>query len=438
MTPASPGTFQPAPAPLPLPSAHHAERLYAVVAALSETLSAEQVGAVVVREGVAALAADRGVLALLREGEERLEIVSSVGYPAGVFDQDAGLRLDSGRPMAEVARTGRPTWLETPQQAVREYPALAPILQRSQSNALASVPLTADGRILGVLGVSYDAPHTFDAAERGFFYALASQCAQALERARLFAALQEEIKVRDDFLAAASHDLKNPLAAVQGTAQMLERTLARRGDAPPDRLKEGLSNITAAVGQMTSQINELLDVARLRMGRPLPLELRPADLVELAHRITAFHQTSTERHTLRVTSTVPHLVGQWDGLRLERVLSNLLSNAIKYSPDGGEILIQIDLERNTSGNIGGTAVMRVRDSGMGIPAADLPRVFERFQRGANVLGRVEGTGIGLAASRQVVIEHGGSVDVESEEGQGSTFTVRLPLAPPAAPAQSLS
>jgi signal transduction histidine kinase len=115
-------------------------------------------------------------------------------------------------------------------------------------------------------------------------------------------------------------------------------------------------------------------------------------------------------------------------VRLERVLENLLSNAIKYSPEGGSITVAIADEE-----IGGPwAVLTVRDQGLGIPAADLPRVFERFQRARNVEGRIGGTGIGLASARQIVEQHGGTIAAESAEGTGSTFTVRLPLAFPAA------
>ena len=117
------------------------------------------------------------------------------------------------------------------------------------------------------------------------------------------------------------------------------------------------------------------------------------------------------------------LVGEWDVARLERVLGNLLSNAIKYSPNGGEIAVSVRAEA-------GQAVLTVQDRGIGIPPADQPRVFERFERARNAVGRIGGSGIGLATSKQIIEQHGGTIAVESREGQGSTFTVRLPLTPP--------
>ena len=118
------------------------------------------------------------------------------------------------------------------------------------------------------------------------------------------------------------------------------------------------------------------------------------------------------------------LVGKWDVLRLERVIGNLLANAIKYSPNGGEIIVTLSAEQDAQGAWG---KLSVRDTGVGIPADDLPHIFEWFHRGANVKDQIAGSGIGLAGARQIIEQHGGSMGVTSEEGQGSTFTIRLPL-----------
>jgi signal transduction histidine kinase len=125
-----------------------------------------------------------------------------------------------------------------------------------------------------------------------------------------------------------------------------------------------------------------------------------------------------------VETTERELVGVWDPARLGRVLDNLLSNAVKYSPAGGKVTVSVAREQQAGNN---WAVMRVRDQGVGIPAADQPHIFERFRRGANVVGRIAGTGIGLAGASQIVQQHGGSIEVSSQESRGSTFIVRLPL-----------
>jgi PAS domain S-box-containing protein len=237
-------------------------------------------------------------------------------------------------------------------------------------------------------------------------------------------AIKDLERQKDDFLASAAHDLRNPLTSIKGYADLLRRPLARGTLPSAERLGSGLSQIEASAARMATLIDAVMDLAQLQMGRPLELHREPTDLVALARRAVAEQQQIAGEHTLRVTANRRSLVGSWDPVRLERVVQNLLSNAIKYSPDGGEVLVTVAEAR---GGGGAWAVLTVRDRGLGVPAADLPRLFERFHRGANVVGRIPGTGIGLASSRQIVEQHGGSIAVQSRVGRGSTFTIRLPL-----------
>ena len=195
---------------------------------------------------------------------------------------------------------------------------------------------------------------------------------------------------------------------------------------PPDapQLVDGLKRIDGAANEMLRQINTLLDLSRQRAGEPLPLERSATDLAALVEQEVARRQGTSELHRLRVEAPAAPIVGQWDGDRIGRVLTNLLTNAIKYSPEGGEIVVRLAQEAAADGD---WAVLSVADDGVGIPATDLERVFDRFYRGSNVAGKIDGTGIGLAAVRQIVEQHSGTISVESQEGAGATFTVRLPL-----------
>jgi signal transduction histidine kinase len=230
-------------------------------------------------------------------------------------------------------------------------------------------------------------------------------------------------RLQEEFVANVAHDLKNPLATIRGQAQLLRRRLARGEPPDPDRLLTGMAAIDAGAERMVAMIDDLVDVARLRGGQPLELRRQPVDLGELARRAIEEVDRSHERHPIRLVAPEEPVVGLWDGGRLERVVANLLSNAVKYSPEGGEVVVRVGREED-AGRV--CAVLAVEDHGVGIPAADLPHIFDRYRRGRNV-GGIVGSGIGLSGARTIVEQHGGTIAVRSTEGEGSTFTVRLPL-----------
>jgi signal transduction histidine kinase/DNA-binding response OmpR family regulator len=229
---------------------------------------------------------------------------------------------------------------------------------------------------------------------------------------------------KDAFLAAASHDLKNPLTSIKARAQILQRQVARMDSRERRKLDEGLHAIDQTATRLTAMINELLDVARLQMGRPLLLDRQATDLVALAQQVATELQPSTDRHDLVVESQTERTTGPWDRARLERVISNLVSNAIKFSPEGGRVTLVL---RDEQQGAEAWAALEVRDEGIGIPPEDVPRIFERFYRGSNVQGAIEGTGLGLTGAAQIVQQHGGRLDVQSVQGQGSVFTLYLPF-----------
>ncbi len=231
-------------------------------------------------------------------------------------------------------------------------------------------------------------------------------------------------RYKDEFFLSVSHDLKNPLTLVKGVAQMLLRRVAL-GESENDlRITDGLERIDATVKRMSDMINNLLDVSRMEIGRPISLEPTPVDLVELVRSVAADQEVFATQHTLLFSTEVEHCVGQWDAGRLERVVANLLSNAVKFSPDGGDINIRVSQEEDADGT---WAILSISDSGLGIPQADQEYIFQHFGRANNVAGRIAGTGLGLPGVKQIVEQHGGGITVVSRENDGSTFTIRLPL-----------
>ncbi|MDQ3809664.1 MAG: ATP-binding protein [Chloroflexota bacterium] len=245
-----------------------------------------------------------------------------------------------------------------------------------------------------------------------------------LHEAELRAAAEAAVRTRDEVLAALSHDLRSPVSAIKGQAQLLRRHLDRETSLDPRRVARGLAFIEAAADRMAGWLEELLDLARLQAGQSLELRRERVDLVALVWQVVAEHQQITEQHRLRVATDLDRLLGEWDARRLQRVLDNLLSNAIKYSPEGGEVQVRLSRRQAESGP---QAMLVVEDTGVGIPAADMPHIFERFRRAANVAELIHGTGIGLAGARRIVHQHGGTIQVQSQQGVGTKVTVTLPL-----------
>ena len=159
----------------------------------------------------------------------------------------------------------------------------------------------------------------------------------------------------------------------------------------------------------------------------LLLDRQPTDLAEISRQVIAELQPSTDRHDIEIQGPTDRILGLWDRARLERVVTNLVSNAIKFSPEGGRVSLIVRGEEREGEP---WVALEVHDVGVGIPTEDVPRIFERFYRGSNVAGAIEGTGLGLTGSRHIVEQHGGQLLVQSQQGQGSVFTLLLPARAP--------
>jgi signal transduction histidine kinase len=220
----------------------------------------------------------------------------------------------------------------------------------------------------------------------------------------------------------ASHEFRTPLTIIDGHAQRLIKLKDR---AATDEINERASKVRGAVLRITHLIDNLLSTSRLfDGGGGLYFRSEEIDLASLLHEVTQLHREIAPGSQIKEKwGTAPlQMIG--DPKLLFQVFSNLLSNAIKYSPNGG--LIEISAEIHSE-----HVAVAIEDHGIGIPAKDLDQLFERYHRGSNVSGIV-GTGVGLYIVKMVVDLHGGSVAVDSQEGQGSRFTLRLPLKPPPA------
>ncbi|WP_085317512.1 hybrid sensor histidine kinase/response regulator [Derxia lacustris] len=234
--------------------------------------------------------------------------------------------------------------------------------------------------------------------------------------------LKLAVRIRDDFMAMASHELKSPLTALRLQGQLRARHLERGNLAAftPDKLQRMLASDAELVDGLARLIDDMLDITRIRSGR-LSIEPAATDLGALLRRVVE-RFAEPLRGVGGCTLLAPEgIVGHWDAMRLEQVATNLLTNALRY---GAGQPVAIALERQ-----GECAVLSVRDHGIGIRAEDSARIFEPFER-ATGDGGTGGLGLGLFIVRQIVEAHGGRICVQSQPGAGTTFRVELPLAGP--------
>jgi two-component system, OmpR family, sensor kinase len=229
-------------------------------------------------------------------------------------------------------------------------------------------------------------------------------------------------QMQRNFVSMASHEFRTPLTIIDGHAQRLIRTGYR---LRTDEINARATKVRAAVLRMTHLIDNLLNSSRLiEGGAALYFHPQEFDLRELMHEICQLHHEIAPGYQFVENYAASRLPMVGDPKLLSQVFNNLLSNAVKYSPGDSVITVSAAIE-------GSRAVVTVEDTGLGIPAGDVDRLFERYYRGSNVSGIV-GTGVGLNLVKMVVDLHGGDIVVESAEGKGSKFTVRLPTAPPPA------
>ena len=229
-------------------------------------------------------------------------------------------------------------------------------------------------------------------------------------------ALTNASQAKSDFLAGMSHELRTPLNAIIGFSDLM------RAEAPDgDRRSvpaEWVDHVHGSGRHLLGLINDILDLAKVEAGR-LELHPEPLWLDRAVMDLVTGLRPLTERKRLVVQQRVPHLLGLADPLRFRQILDNLLSNAIKFTPEHGRIEVSAE-------PVSGGIAITVADTGIGIAARDHTRVFEEFQQLGDPVQRKAGTGLGLALTRRLVEAHGGSIELESELGQGSRFTIRLP------------
>jgi GAF domain-containing protein len=306
-----------------------------------------------------------------------------------------------------------------------ESPVRAPLLEAGY-RALLGVPLLREEQVVGVLTVIRKRPGDFAPEVVRVLMTFATQSALAIENARLFREIADKSRQleaasrhKSEFLANMSHELRTPLNAILGFSEVLAERMFGEVN---DKQAEYLQDILSSGRHLLSLINDILDLSKVEAGR-LELELGRFHLpTALDNALTLVRERAT-RHGITLTPTVDAEVGDIvaDERKVKQILLNLLSNAVKFTPEGGRVGL-------TATAASGVVTIAVSDTGIGIAPEDQAAIFEEFRQvGREDARKQEGTGLGLTLAKKFVELHGGRIGVQSQVGQGSTFSFTLPI-----------
>src|SRR5436305_960045 len=390
------------------PISNASRRLRALAAlsgSLTDLLTAEEAADLVEQQALAVLGASSAVVVTVAppvpRSRDLLTLVHAIGLTADVTAILQQFPIDAPLPLAEVARTGEPIFIDSP-LALRRYPEWGGALIRAGVCAAAAVPVWANRHLRGVLGLTWAMPHVFDEDERAFVVSLGVMCAQAIIRGQLAIAerraretAEMANQAKTEFLRTITHELRTPMTAVIGYTGLL----ADEARGPVNVMQKNyLRRMRDSSEHMLALIEELLGFARLDAGEE---EVRVQLLIaaEVVDEALGVILPLAEKKGLRVRVEMPDtpIELHTDRLKLRQILVNLLANAVKYTDQGDDLLI-LRIE-------GLGAELRiyfeVTDTGRGITADDQQHIFESFWQADRTLTRTApGTGLGLAVARQ--------------------------------------
>jgi PAS domain S-box-containing protein len=363
------------------------------------------------------LATDFAAILLLTDDEQSLSVRATIGWEEPV----KGLIVPLGQGVAgSIAASRAPLVVEDLSKMEAPYPVLG-----RNARSLIGAPLIVEGRLIGVIHADTAKPRRFTEGDVRLLRLAADRVALAIEHKRMYEVEQqarsqaeEANRMKDEFLALVSHELRSPLNAMLGYAAML-----RRSGLDAQKVKQAAEVIDRSGKAQLQLIDDLLDTARIISGK-LRLEVEPVGLVSVIEQAVQTIKPAADAKGILLETNLPPEIGQITGdpARLQQVVWNLLSNAVKFTPHGGRV--EARLER-----VDPHICITVSDTGKGIGSDFLPYVFDRFQQAdASSARRYGGLGLGLALVKYLVELHGGTIEAASAgEGQGATFKVTLPV-----------
>ena len=412
--------------------AHSVEELRAlgeVGRAVSSTLDLETVLTTIVSRANQLSGTDAGAIYEYDEAAELFHLRATQDLPDDVVESLRAMPLRKGEgAVGRLAETREPVQIADITEAGAYRSRVREILTRTGYRALLAVPLLREDHIIGGLVVIRTAPGEFSPEAVELLRTFATQSALAIQNARLFEALGEksrQLEVADrhksEFLANMSHELRTPLNAIIGFSEVLvERMFGELNEKQDEYLRD----IFSSGRHLLSLINDILDLSQIEAGR-MELEVTRFDLPAAIDNALTLVRGRAANHGIALAAEVDPRLGEFSGdeRKLKQVLLNLLSNAVKFTPEGGRVEVR-------AAPADGGVEIAVHDTGIGIVPEDQEAIFEEFRQvGTDYAKKREGTGLGLALTKRFVELHGGTIRVESEPGQGSTFTFTLPERP---------
>src|SRR5581483_10305911 len=397
-----------------------------VTAGLAAAVSPAEVAHIVASEGASVVGAQSGTVGILTEDRRSFEILAMTGVSEATIRQWRVFPNVPGLPYPDVVATGEPIFITNRDDYVARFPALAGTLAAHPAmSAFAVLPLTIDGRVMGGLSFDFSAPRGFDDNDRALLTTLARQCAQAIERARLYDAAEaarhradEANQAKSAFLATMSHELRTPLNAIAGYVDLL--AMGIRGPITETQ-REDLERIRRAGDYLIGLITDVLKFVQLESAT---VTYAPSDLsvaVAMTNAAALIEPQARAKGVVFSSSCSSDCQVHADPDKVQQVIVNLLSNAVKFTPSGGTVSLSSALR-------GSLIDIIVSDTGSGIPQDKLEKIFEPFvQIDSTSQTRNAGVGLGLAISRDLARGMGGDLTATCPAStSGSTFIFSLP------------
>ena len=391
--------------------------------AINSTLDVETVLTTIVSKAVQLSGTEAGTIYTFNELRQEFRLRATHGMDdvmiAAIRDRHIGLGETA---IGKAAEQRRPIQIA---DVLKDTSLVLDVVVQAGFRALLIVPLLRSEQIIGALVVRRKDPGEFQANIVNLLETFADQSVLAIQNARLFREIEEKSRELADasqhksqFLANMSHELRTPLNAILGYTELMAD--GAYGE-PSEKMLGILKRLEANGRHLLGLINDVLDLSKIEAGQ-LVLELSDYSVQDIAQtvRSTLEPLAADKKLAFKVEMASELPPGRGDGRRLTQVLINLVGNAIKFT-DAGEVVIKADATD-------GSFHLSVRDTGPGISAADQARLFQEFQQADNAITKKKGgTGLGLAISKRIIEMHGGKIWVESQPGQGSTFSFTVPV-----------